>query len=37
MLDLLEKQTRLQEESVQNERQFLDVFKGIMNNMNSNR
>ncbi|CAF3366593.1 unnamed protein product [Rotaria socialis] len=37
MLEILEKQTRLQEESLNNEREFLNVFKGMMNNMTSNR
>lgn len=37
ILDLLQKQTRLQEESVNNEREFLNVFKNIMNNTNANR
>ncbi len=37
VLNLLEKQTRLQEESVNNEREFLNVFKNIMNNMNSHQ
>lgn len=32
-LELLEKQTRLQEESLNNEREFLNVFKLIANNM----
>jgi len=37
MLELIEKQTRLQEESMQNEREFLNVFKNIMSNMVTNR
>jgi hypothetical protein len=37
VLNLLEKQTPLQEESVNNEREFLNVFKNIMNNMNSHQ
>ena len=36
-LELLQKQTKLQEESVQNEREFLNVFKTIMTDMNGNR
>jgi hypothetical protein len=32
-LELLEKQTRLQEESVHNEREFLNVFKSLANSM----
>jgi hypothetical protein len=30
-LSLLEKQTRLQEESAKNEREFLNIFKTIVN------
>jgi len=37
VLELLEKQTSLQEESINNEREFLNVFKTIMNNMSGNR
>ncbi len=37
VLELLEKQTRLQEQSMDNEREFLNVFKNIMSNMTSNR
>lgn len=33
---LLEKQTNLQEESVKNEKEFLQVFRSIANKMNSN-
>jgi hypothetical protein len=36
VLELLEKQTRLQEESMNNEREFLNIFKNIMNNMTTN-
>lgn len=36
MLELLEKQTRLQEMSIENEREFLSVFKNYMDNMTSN-
>lgn len=32
VLELLEKQTRLQEQSIQNEREFLNVFKHIIKN-----
>lgn len=32
-LQLLEKQTKLQEESVNNEREFLNVFRSIANSM----
>ncbi len=37
VLELLEKQTRLQEISVENEREFLSIFKNIMSNMTPNR
>lgn len=37
VLELLEKQTRLQEESMNNEREFLNVFKAIMNSMGNNQ
>jgi hypothetical protein len=37
ILELLEKQTRLQEISMENEREFLNVFKNIMNNMAANK
>ena len=33
VLQLLEKQTRLQEESMSTEKEFLSVFKIMMNNM----
>lgn len=36
MLELMEKQTRLQEESISNEREFLSVFKTIMHSMSNN-
>lgn len=36
-LELLEKQTRMQEESINNEKEFLNVFKTFMNTMNSSR
>jgi hypothetical protein len=37
ILELLEKQTRLQEISMENEREFLNVFKNIVNNMAANK
>jgi hypothetical protein len=37
MFELMEKQTRLQEESVNNERELLNIFKIIMNNTTPNR
>jgi hypothetical protein len=37
ILDILEKQTRLQEESVQNARELLNVLKAIMKNDNSHQ
>ncbi len=37
MLNLLEKQTQLQAESVQNDKEFLNVFKNLIHNMNSGR
>ena len=36
-LELLEKQTTLQEESMQNERELLNVFKIIAQNMKPNQ
>jgi hypothetical protein len=36
-LELLEKQTRLQEEGIQNERELLNVLKNIATNMTTNR
>jgi hypothetical protein len=36
-LMLLEKQAKLQEESLNNEREFLNVFKSIANSMSANR
>lgn len=36
VIELLEKQTELQEESMKIENEFLDVFKNIINGMNSN-
>ena len=36
-LELLEKQTKLQEESVNNEKEFLNFFKNFINNANSPR
>ena len=35
VIELLEKQTRLQEESVATEKEFLNVFKSVMNPINS--
>ncbi len=35
-LALLEKQTKLQEESLNNEKEFLNMFKSIANVLNSN-
>jgi hypothetical protein len=32
-IELLEKQTKLQEESIANEREFLSVFKSLANSM----
>jgi hypothetical protein len=37
VLELLEKQTDLQQQSMENEREFLNVFKNIMNNMTVTR
>ena len=34
MLNLLKKQTQLQAESVQNDKEFLNVFKTLIHNMN---
>ena len=34
---LLEKQTKLQEESLNNEKEFLNVFKSIANSFNATR
>ncbi len=34
---LLEKQTKLQEESVNNEKEFLNVFRSIANSFNTPR
>ncbi len=33
---LLEKQTKLQEESLNNEKEFLSMFRSIANNLNQN-
>lgn len=35
-LELLDKQSKLQAESVENEREFLNIFKNIANNINWN-
>ena len=35
VVELLEKQTRLQEESINNEREFLNVFKSIASQMST--
>lgn len=35
-LSLLERQTNLQEESVKNEKEFLQVFRSLASKMNSN-
>lgn len=36
-LELLEKQTKLQEDSLNNEKEFLNVFKNIANSFNTSR
>ena len=36
-LTLLEKQTKLQEESLNNEQEFVNVFRSIANSFNQNR
>jgi hypothetical protein len=33
MINILEKQTQLQAESVQNDKEFLNVFKNLIHNM----
>ncbi len=37
VIELLQRQTQLQQESTDNEREFLNVFKTLINNMPVNR
>ena len=37
VIELLERQTQLQQQSAKNEREFLNVFKTLLNNVTVNR